>query len=231
MPVTSSTEKVSVVARCRASGTTRYSARRWVSSTGSEVWGKRLITGEHPSLKVDGLTAASSDWRRSARSKGAIRKTTSTAAPIPAARTWSKPARSKNRNFSGKVKYSCSSRYPRKARRGYGSIPSCSPKPTGVSAVGGSTTGGFRLLGAASRIWIPVQLLHSTSYRLAATLLSPLRKKRRDESSILSKPTSGRQRSSSRMAAAASEERIGGLSRSGVTHCASVTLTGQSVVS
>ena len=45
------------------------------------------------------------------------------------------------KNFSGKMKYSISRRWPTKERMGMGSIPSSSPKPTACNAELESVTG------------------------------------------------------------------------------------------
>ena len=50
-------------------------------------------------------------------------------------------ARSKNRNFSGKAKYSVSNRKPEKPRADQGSSASSGEKPTGSIALPGTMTG------------------------------------------------------------------------------------------
>ena len=117
------------------------------------------------------------------------------------------------------------------APRDSGSMPSSAAKPTGRSAEPGSTIGlrgGFEPM---SRIWICTQLLHSSSYNVDTSVLSPFRWRRSVLSFSFSKLTSGRHCSSTRSAPTAVGPATGGCNWSGARHCAAATVTGQSVVS
>src|SRR5208282_2176168 len=124
-------EKTSVAILRRASGVTGYSDRRWVNMMGSAVCGNRLMTGEHPRSTALAVTPTDNLCCRCSASNGAIRKMISARPPLTTFKGCSTSFSSKKKNFSGKAKYSCKSRYPWKDLRGYGNTDSDSENPMG----------------------------------------------------------------------------------------------------
>ena len=104
----------------RASGTMRYSVSVWLSWIGSQRCGNRLTIGVQPSASASRprpcAPVRAGRGRDRRRSRAGCRRDSSV---LPSSRV-----KSTNRNFSGKAKYSVSSRNPAKLRAGQGSSAS-----------------------------------------------------------------------------------------------------------